>query len=116
MWKCSKQGKMFDIVFCVQISFNFWKCDASGNPDSCEYVLKDYVNKEICKYMLMKNQGWTPFVEHFDKPVACPIKPVRRFFFVKYISPSSHFFFDFEDEDNISLILPQLLEKCKRSC
>ncbi|XP_018561229.1 uncharacterized protein LOC108903500 [Anoplophora glabripennis] len=57
------------------MSFTFWKCDASGNPDSCEYVLKDYKNKEICKYMVMKNQAWTPFMEHFDKPVLCPIKP-----------------------------------------
>ncbi|KAJ8985091.1 hypothetical protein NQ317_019776 [Molorchus minor] len=57
------------------MTFNFWKCDASGNPDSCECILKDYNNKQICKYMVMKNQAWTEFIDHFDKPLRCPIKP-----------------------------------------
>ncbi|KAJ8956537.1 hypothetical protein NQ318_019260 [Aromia moschata] len=57
------------------MTFNIWKCDASGNPDSCEYVVKDYTNKEICKYMVKKKEAWTIFIEHIDKKLSCPIKP-----------------------------------------
>ncbi|KAJ8918987.1 hypothetical protein NQ315_016891 [Exocentrus adspersus] len=57
------------------MAFDFIRCDASGNPDSCEYVIKNYVNKEICKYMGMKNQAWTVFVDYVHPPLKCPIKP-----------------------------------------
>ncbi|XP_044258132.1 uncharacterized protein LOC123007128 [Tribolium madens] len=59
----------------LSIMFNFWKCDASGNPDSCEQVLKDYLVTDICTYMVAKNELWTPFMESFTTPLVCPIKP-----------------------------------------
>lgn len=69
-------------MYCIfQIKFNFWKCDASGNPDSCEYILKDYLNTEICEYMGMQDELWTVFIDSFDKSPLCPIKPVFIYLF-----------------------------------
>ncbi|KAJ8918986.1 hypothetical protein NQ315_016890 [Exocentrus adspersus] len=61
--------------FFFQIAFDFMKCDASGNPDSCEYVIKNFAKKDICKYVAMKNQVWSIFVDYVHPPLACPIKP-----------------------------------------
>ncbi|CAH1173640.1 unnamed protein product [Phaedon cochleariae] len=57
------------------MTFSFLKCDSSGNPSTCEYRVKDYRNSEVCKYVMMKNQAWSVFTEHFDKPLVCPLKP-----------------------------------------
>ncbi|XP_063911527.1 uncharacterized protein LOC135128570 [Zophobas morio] len=57
------------------IVFNFWKCDASGNPDSCEQVVKDYNVTDICTFMVAKGELWSRFMEAFTTPLECPIKP-----------------------------------------
>ncbi|KAH0808994.1 hypothetical protein GEV33_013797 [Tenebrio molitor] len=59
----------------LSIMFNFWKCDASGNPDSCEQIMKDYYVSDICTYMVAKDQMWTSFMDSFTTPLVCPIKP-----------------------------------------
>ncbi|XP_049820231.1 uncharacterized protein LOC126264825 isoform X2 [Aethina tumida] len=63
------------VITNLSIVFNFCKCDFSGNPDSCEYVLSDYANDEICYYIGKENEAWSIFIDHFDKKPLCPIKP-----------------------------------------
>ncbi|XP_050500373.1 uncharacterized protein LOC126880518 [Diabrotica virgifera virgifera] len=80
--KASKQ-KVLSVTLLVkeEISTGFWmtfsflKCDTSGNPDSCEYMLKDQKIENICKYLGMKDQSWSEFLGCFDKQFVCPMKP-----------------------------------------
>ncbi|KAG5898860.1 hypothetical protein JTB14_003254 [Gonioctena quinquepunctata] len=87
------------------MTFNFLKCDASGNPDSCEYLLRDYRNDEICKFLAMdnhKNQAWGTFFEYLDKPLKCPLKPV---------SENSKYFNSIPDVQT-TIISESVLNKC----
>ncbi|XP_044759037.1 uncharacterized protein LOC123316845 [Coccinella septempunctata] len=59
----------------IEIIANMIKCDVSGAPDTCEYVVKDFKVTRVCERMNEKGQVWTPFIEGFSPPVACPIKP-----------------------------------------
>ncbi|CAG9759864.1 unnamed protein product [Ceutorhynchus assimilis] len=59
----------------LEIEFNVWKCDAAGSLDSCEYFIKGMKNKNICQIISQKHTFWSPFVEHFQPPLRCPIKP-----------------------------------------
>lgn len=52
------------------------KCDSSGNPNSCEFIIKNFVVKDTCKYLAMENELWTSFVSHFQETLKCPIKAV----------------------------------------
>ncbi|CAH1164955.1 unnamed protein product [Phyllotreta striolata] len=58
------------------MSFSFLKCDTSGNPDSCEFLFRDTKINNVCKYLAMKDQSWSQFVECFNKELKCPMKPV----------------------------------------
>ncbi|XP_060524693.1 uncharacterized protein LOC132701057 isoform X2 [Cylas formicarius] len=59
--------------FSMEISI--WKCDASGSVDNCEYIVKQFRQNGVCKILNQKNQVYTGFLEDFDKPLVCPIKP-----------------------------------------
>lgn len=63
-------------LYFPQMKFNFWKCDASGNPDSCEYMLKDFEAKDICRVMTKSGELWSVFMNSFEKFPYCPIVPV----------------------------------------
>ncbi|XP_074038540.1 uncharacterized protein isoform X2 [Leptinotarsa decemlineata] len=61
------------------MTFTFLKCDAAGNPDSCEYLLRDYKKNEICKYFKMdKNQAWSVFFQYLDRPLRCPLSGIYK--------------------------------------
>lgn len=60
------------------MSYRFMKCDDSGNPNSCENIINDLRKENVCKYIPMKGQTWTPFVERLDKKLSCPVQPVSE--------------------------------------
>ncbi|XP_017774463.1 PREDICTED: uncharacterized protein LOC108561161 [Nicrophorus vespilloides] len=56
------------------IRIDLRKCDASGAPDTCEYVIKDYEAANACDIIGMEKEIWSPFVDNSNMPKECPIK------------------------------------------
>ncbi|GJQ77130.1 hypothetical protein Trydic_g23697 [Trypoxylus dichotomus] len=57
------------------IVVNIWRCDSTGNPDSCEIIVKNHNASNICELLPVKDQLWTIFLDRFDMSRKCPIKP-----------------------------------------
>ncbi|XP_065157148.1 uncharacterized protein [Atheta coriaria] len=50
------------------------KCDVNGNPDHCEYVIKNYNMTNVCEFITAKDEVWSVAFESLDQPFNCPIK------------------------------------------
>ncbi|KAL3275216.1 hypothetical protein HHI36_019985 [Cryptolaemus montrouzieri] len=49
------------------------KCQPSGAPDTCEYIMKNY-KADFCEAMMAKGKPWSDLIETIEPKATCPLK------------------------------------------